>query len=97
VYYGKKEMKLKRELGLLAAISMVVGNTIASTIFIIPQNLAACLNLKSTMLAWIITIIGTIFLALSFSNLATKFPTTRGCIIYTKKALAGFESSTIVA
>ena len=82
----KKEVKLKRELGLLAAISMVVGNTIASAIFIIPQNLAACSNPKSTILAWIITIIGTIFLALSFSNLATKFPTTGGCIIYTKKA-----------
>lgn len=82
----KKEIKLKRELGLLAAISMVVGNTIASAIFIIPQNLAACSNPKSTILAWIITIIGTIFLALSFSNLATKFPTTGGCIIYTKKA-----------
>ena len=81
-----KETKLKRELGLLAAISIVVGNTIASAIFIIPQNLAACSNPKSTLLAWVITIIGTIFIAISFSNLATKFPTTGGCIIYTKKA-----------
>lgn len=84
--------KLKRELGLLAAIAIVVGNTIASAIFVIPQNLAANANPKATIVAWITTIAGTLLLALSFANLASKFPDTGGCIVYTQKAFGDFAS-----
>jgi basic amino acid/polyamine antiporter, APA family len=87
-----KQPKLKRELGLLAAISIVVGNTIASGIFVIPQNLAANANPTSTMVAWVITITGSLLLALSFSNLASKFPSTGGCIVYTEKAFGSFAA-----
>lgn len=82
----KDSSNMKRELGLFAAISIVLGNTIGSGIFMIPQGLAAASNPKSTIIAWIITSIGSILLCLSFAKLSTAMPKTGGPIIYTRAA-----------
>ena len=81
---------LKRELGLTAATAIVVGNMIGSGIFTSPQSLAQVSNPLTTVLAWIITGIGSVLLALSFANLGTKYPTTGGPIVYTHKAFGEF-------
>lgn len=81
---------LKKELGLVAATSIVVGNMIGSGIFMAPQNLAAASNPKSTMIAWAITSIGSIFIALVFARLGEKYPTNGGPIVYTRKAFGDF-------
>lgn len=81
-----QENKLKRELGLLPATAIVVGNMIGSGIFAAPQGLAAASTPLWTMVAWAITGLGSLLVALSFANLGTKFPETGGPVVYTRKA-----------
>ncbi|GFR35609.1 amino acid permease [Thermobrachium celere] len=86
------EKELKRELGLLPATAIVVGNMIGSGIFMAPQGLAAASNPKSTIIAWIITALGSMLLALSFANLGVKMPKTGGPIVYTREAFGEFPA-----
>lgn len=81
---------LKRELGLAAATAIVVGNMIGSGIFMAPQGLAAASNPKAAMIAWIITSVGSILLALSFAKMGTALPMTGGPIVYSKAAFGEF-------
>lgn len=83
---------LKRELGLAAATAIVVGNMIGSGIFMAPQGLAAASNPKATVIAWLITAIGSMFLALSFAKMGAKMPKTGGPIVYTKAAFGQFAA-----
>lgn len=83
---------LKRELGLMAASAIVVGNMIGSGIFTSPQSLAQVSSPSITLLAWVITGVGSVLLALSFANLGTKYPTSGGPIVYTHKAFGEFTA-----
>lgn len=85
-----EQSKLKRELGLTAATAIVVGNMIGSGIFTSPQSLAQVASPVITIVAWLITGIGSVLLALSFANLGSKYPTTGGPIVYTRKAFGEF-------
>ena len=87
-----EDNNLKRELGLTAATAIVVGNMMGSGIFTSPQSLAQVANPTTTILAWIITGIGSVLLALSFANLGTKYPATGGPIVYTHKAFGEFTA-----
>ncbi|MBE6047713.1 MAG: amino acid permease [Clostridium sp.] len=81
---------LKRELSLSAATAIVVGNMIGSGIFTAPQSLAQAANPLTTIIAWIITGLGSLLLALSFANLGSRYPKTGGPIVYTQKAFGEF-------
>lgn len=81
---------LKRELGLAAATAIVVGNMMGSGIFTSPQSLAQVASPMVTIVAWIITGIGSVLLALSFANLGSKYPTSGGPIVFTHKAFGEF-------
>ncbi len=81
---------LKRELGLAAATAIVVGNMIGSGIFTSPQSLAQVASPIVTIVAWLITGIGSIILALTFANLGSRYPTSGGPIVYTHKAFGEF-------
>jgi basic amino acid/polyamine antiporter, APA family len=83
---------LKRELGLAAATAIVIGNTIGSGILMAPQGLAAASNPSATIIAWIITAIGSILLALSFAKLGAALPETGGPIVYTREAFGEFAA-----
>lgn len=83
---------LKRELGLMSATAIVVGNMMGSGIFTSPQSLAQVSSPAISILAWIITGLGSVFLALSFANLGSKYPSTGGPIVYTKKAFGEFTA-----
>ncbi|MCX7904420.1 MAG: amino acid permease [Caloramator sp.] len=83
---------LKRELGLVAATAIVVGNMIGSGIFMAPQGLAAASNPKATMIAWLITALGSMLIALSFAKMGTKMPQTGGPIVYTRAAFGNFAA-----
>ncbi len=89
---NEKKPTLKRELGLTAATAIVVGNMMGSGIFTSPQSLAQVSSPFITILAWIITGLGSVFLALSFANLGSRYPETGGPIVYTKKAFGEFPS-----
>lgn len=83
---------LKRELGLVAATAIVVGNMIGSGIFMAPQGLAAASNPKATMIAWLITALGSMLIALSFAKMGAKMPQTGGPIVYTRASFGKFAA-----
>jgi basic amino acid/polyamine antiporter, APA family len=83
-------MELKRELGLAAATAIVVGNCIGSGIFTSAASLAAASNPKTAIIAWVITAIGSLLIALSFASLGTAMPRTGGPIVYTRAAFGDF-------
>jgi amino acid transporter len=84
------KLELKRELGLTAAVAIVVGNCIGSGIFTSAASLAAASNPKTAILAWIITSVGSLLIALSFASLGTALPRTGGPIVYTRAAFGDF-------
>ena len=86
------KVELKRELGLAAATAIVVGNCIGSGIFTSAASLAVASNPKTALLAWVITAIGSILIALSFANLGTAMPKTGGPIVYTRAAFGDFAA-----
>lgn len=87
-----KTGSLKRNLGLSAATAIVIGNMIGSGIFTAPQSLAASANPSSSIIAWIITAIGSLFLALVFARLGAMFPSSGGPIVYTKLVYGDFAA-----
>lgn len=81
----------KKALNLPILISLVVGNMIGTGIYVLPASLAEYGTLS--LLAWLYTSLGAIFLALTFANLSKRFPKTGGPYVYCKQAygkLAGF-------
>lgn len=81
----------KKALSLPILISLVIGNMIGTGIYILPASLA---NFGPvSLLAWIYTSVGALFLALTFTHLTKRFPKTGGPYVYCKEAygpLAGF-------
>ena len=84
------ETGLKQELGLTAATAIVIGNIIGSGIFMSPSSFARVTNPKVALIAWIITSIGSLLIALSFANLGSKIPRTGGPIYYSKLVFGDF-------
>jgi basic amino acid/polyamine antiporter, APA family len=84
------KIELKRDLGLAAAVAIVVGNCIGSGIFTSAASLAAASNPKTAIIAWIVTAAGSLLIALSFASLGTALPRTGGPIVYTRAAFGDF-------
>jgi basic amino acid/polyamine antiporter, APA family len=79
---------IPRTLGLWTLIALVAGNMIGSGIFLLPSSLAAIGTIG--IVAWIMTAIGTLFLALVFIRLSELFPRTGGPYIYCHEAYGEF-------
>ncbi|MEF9951009.1 MAG: amino acid permease [Clostridium sp.] len=82
--------KLKKEIGLFVATMLVCGNMIGSGVFMLPATLAQASGPLAIMIAWVITSIGSILIAISFANLGSKYPQTGGAYQYTKHAFGDF-------
>lgn len=81
----------KKALNLPILISLVVGNMIGTGIYVLPSSLSEYGTIS--LLAWIYTSIGALFLALTFANLNKRFPKTGGPYAFCKEAygqLVGF-------
>ncbi len=91
-----KDEQMKKEISLFMATMLVCGNMIGSGIFMLPATLAEVSGPFATIIAWVITTIGSVLIAISFANLGSKYPTTGGAYQYTKEAFgefAGFLSA----
>jgi APA family basic amino acid/polyamine antiporter len=77
-------MQVDRKLGFWMCVALVVGNMIGSGIFLLPASLAPY-GLNS-VLAWVLTATGALFLAVVFSNLSRAFPEAEGPYAYTRMA-----------
>lgn len=86
----EQNTRLKKDIGLVIATALVAGNMMGSGIFMLPATLADKSGPGATMFAWIVTALGSIFLALSFARLGTKVPKTGGPYEYSKLAFGDF-------
>lgn len=86
---------LKRDLGLITAISIVVGNMIGSGIYGLPSALAKVASPSITILAWISVAVGAIIIALSYGNLSRAIPKAGGPVVYAEAALGNFSGYTV--
>lgn len=81
----------KKALSLPILVSLVVGNMIGTGIFVLPASLAEYGTLS--LVSWLYTSIGAIFIAITFAKLTRRFPKTGGPYVYCKQAfgkLTGF-------
>jgi basic amino acid/polyamine antiporter, APA family len=88
--HGRPE--LKRELGLGMTTAMVVGNMIGSGVFLLPASLAAVVLVygSSSLLAWVVTGVGAMLLAVVFATLGRRYPRTGGPYAYAREAFGEF-------
>ena len=71
-----------------AVTSLVVGNVIGSSIFLLPSVLAPYGGLA--IVSWLITSAGAILLALVFARLASQVPRAGGPYVYTRVGFGDF-------
>jgi basic amino acid/polyamine antiporter, APA family len=88
--HGRPE--LRRELGLGMTTAMVVGNMIGSGVFLLPASLAAVVLVygSGSLLAWVVSGVGAMLLAVVFATLGRKYPRTGGPYAYAREAFGEF-------
>lgn len=83
---------LVRGVGLLGATALVVVNMVGSSIYTLPASIARDVG-PLGLVAWLLTAIGYLFVAIVYARLGTRFPRTGGPYAYARAAfgdLAGF-------
>jgi basic amino acid/polyamine antiporter, APA family len=74
----------KNALGIPILISLVIGNMIGTGIFILPASLANYGTIS--LLSWVYTSLGALFLGITFTLLNKRFPKTGGPYVFCKEA-----------
>lgn len=83
-----------KKLGLFSLIALVAGNMIGSGVFLLPSNLAQLGSLS--LLSWVFTTLGTMFIALVFCHISSKITKTGGPYAYAQEGLGnviGFQTA----
>lgn len=86
-----RQRELRRELGVWAAAAIVIGTTIGSGIFLVPKTMI--LEAGSPKLVFAVWILGgllSLFGALTYAELASRFPEAGGEYAYLKEAYGPF-------
>lgn len=78
----------RKALSLPILTSLVIGNMIGTGIYLLPASLAAFGTIS--ILGWVYTSLGAIFLALTLVSLTKRFPKTGGPYVYCKQAYGPF-------
>lgn len=78
----------RRALGLWMLTALVAGNMIGSGVFLLPASLASFGSIS--IVAWILTSIGAIFLALVFAKLGSLLPRVGGPYAYCREGFGNF-------
>lgn len=85
------KLDLKRELGLAAAIAIVIGTTIGSGIFLVPKTMINQMGSPGLVFAvWIAGGLLSLFGALTYAGLSTRFPEAGGEYVYLREAYGPF-------
>lgn len=87
-------MAKHKQLGLAALTALVTGDMIGSGIFLLPSELAQLGSLS--LLSWVFTALGTVFLAFVFSKMSRLVPKTGGPYAFAKEGLGnviGFQTA----
>jgi APA family basic amino acid/polyamine antiporter len=70
------------------ATALVVGNMIGSGVFLLPSSLAQYGGIS--IVAWVVTALGAMALAIVFARLGRAFPRTGGPYAYSRRAFGDF-------
>ncbi len=85
---------LVRGLTLLGTVALVVGNMVGTSVYTLPASLAAAVG-PLAILAWLLTALGYLGVAVVYASLGTRYPRTGGPYVYARKAFgdfAGFQT-----
>jgi APA family basic amino acid/polyamine antiporter len=80
--------KPRGKLGLWMATALVVGNMVGSGVFLLPSALAQYGGIS--IVAWVVTALGAMALAIVFARLGRAFPRTGGPYAYSRRAFGDF-------
>jgi APA family basic amino acid/polyamine antiporter len=86
---AQKPGSSRRALGLWGSMALVIGNMIGSGIFLLPASLAPFGSIS--LIGWLITSVGAVFLALLFGRLAAMVPKVGGPYAYTRLGFGDFR------
>lgn len=93
---GLGKVKLKKVLGVVFGISIVVGSTIGAGILRTPASIAALLPNKALILAcWLITGLYILLCASSYAELTAMIPKAGGSFNYIKRAFGRYAGFTL--
>ena len=80
--------KFVHGMGLFSATAIVMGSMIGSGIFIVPADMSRTLGSPALLiLAWLVTAVMTVIVALSYGELAAMMPQAGGQYVYLREAL----------
>lgn len=86
-----QQSELRRDLGLVAAIAIVVGTVIGSGIFLVPKTMILKVGSPDLLfLVWIVGGVLTLFGALSYAELAASMPEAGGEYVFLREAYGPF-------
>ena len=86
---NKKNIQLRRAIGLPHATAMVVGTIIGASIFVQPSEITGQINsIKGVFLIWLIAGLLTFFGALVCAEMASMFTQSGGVYVYLKEAFS---------
>ncbi|MHB8606286.1 MAG: amino acid permease, partial [Thermoplasmatota archaeon] len=75
------------QLGLLSAVTLIVGSSIGSGIFLLPSTMARLLPAPGLfMLVWVVCGLLSVFGALTFAELGAMFPRAGGQYVFIREA-----------
>src|SRR3954468_11212390 len=78
-----------RGVSLLGAVALVVGNMVGTSIYTLPASLAAAVG-PVGIIAWILTALGWVGVALVYANLGARYPRTGGPYVFAREAFGDF-------
>ncbi|MGL4740768.1 MAG: APC family permease [Sarcina sp.] len=82
--------ELKKEIGLFMATALVISNMVGAGILMLPATLAQVSGPGATIIAWTLTGVGALIMALTFANLGSKIPKNGGIYEYSRMAYGNF-------
>ena len=85
--------KLKKELGLFSAVSLIAGTIIGSGIFLTPNDIVEQVGSTGmALLVWLISGIVVLFASLCYAELGTALPASGGEYTYLRHAFGGLPA-----
>lgn len=86
------------KLGFWVLTALVVGNMVGSGIFMLPRSLSEAASPAGVLLAWLLTGLGVMMIALVFGNLAIRKPNlTGGPQIYAKELFKANSQASVLS
>jgi basic amino acid/polyamine antiporter, APA family len=85
---------LVRGLTLLGTVALCVGNMVGTSVYTLPASLAKATG-PLGLVAWLVTAVGYLFVALVYASLGVRYPRTGGPYVYAREAFgefAGFQT-----